>query len=576
MKRRTQFLPFALLLAACGAAPLAPKFAPPATPTEAQVAANIVAAEARSERPAIVALRADNGNLCAWDLEARLLWETAVRAKSAPLVVGDVVVLQEADAITVRDLATGKLHVELERDARLVGADAVGDAVALSLAHGQGSEGLTGEVVFLAGSDVRWAKSLPQAVGVPALVKHQVLVPWATQRLSVLSAADGSELSRWSFRNLMVGQALVDRGHVYVGQHGWLRVAGDLPDRQQGPVALLSPQKRALPGQPGMLRDGYAPVAAPDHASHKIRLDWRPSPDASTAVDSDAALFRYYSMAFGLVAQRDEVGWARTFDHDLVGGSVLGGGALLVDDQGTLRFVDAHGVTRLKRELGKKLRVATLRAGGFAPPANAPALEQPAASIYDQLLAAARSEDERLHPGRAFAIQQLGKLSDPGLTRELIALCAQKAGKPQPAQLAACDELGKRDGNANDILEALRQKASFLVGTSEPPVGALARAAGRMQLKQAAPLLLSHAEDPHTAVADLAPLFQALEALEVQAAIPQLERFVRLHHAEPAGSDLTPALSAAVSVLANLRAKAARGTLEQVASDALSLEPVRL
>ena len=48
-------------------------------------------------------------------------------------------------------------------------------------------------------------------------VKHQVLVPWAMQRLSVLSAADGSELARWSFRNLMVGQAAVEHGHVYVG-----------------------------------------------------------------------------------------------------------------------------------------------------------------------------------------------------------------------------------------------------------------------------------------------------------------------------------------------------------------------
>jgi hypothetical protein len=70
-------------------------------------------------------------------------------------------------------------------------------------------------------------------------------------------------------------------------------------------------------------------------------------------------------------------------------------------------------------------------------------------------------------------------------------------------------------------------------------------------------------------------LFRALEALAYQAALPQLERFVRLHHAEPAGSDLTQSLVTAVSVLGNLRAKTVRGTLEKVAADSLTLEPVR-
>jgi hypothetical protein len=575
MTSRSLGLPFALLLAACGAAPLAPKFAPPATPSQAQVAVNISQAEARTERPVVVALRADAPALCAWDLSGALLWEVAVEAKSAPLVVGNAVVLQEAGGITIRDLASGRARITLKRDGRLVGADAIDDAVVLSLAYSNAEAGPHAEVVFVVGDQLRWEKALPQAVGMPALVAHQVLVPWAQQRLSVLSAEDGTEIARWNFRNLMLGQVLVDRGRVYVGQHGLLRVDRDLPDHQEGPIKLLTPQRRALPGQPAMLRDGYAVVAAPENAAHKIKLDWRPSPAEEATVENDAAVFRFYRMVFGLSAQRDEVSWARTFEHDLVGSSMQAGGTFLVDDQGTLRFVDAQGATRLKRELGKKLQVATLRPGGFVPGANEPALEVPAAELHEQLLEAAQLDDDRLHPGRAFAIQQLAKLPEPSLTRELIALCSRKQGKSQPAQLSACEELGKREGNAQDILEGLRQKASFLEDTAEPPVGALARAAARMQLKQAAPLILSHAEDPHTAAADLVPLFQALEALEAQAAIPQLERFVRLHHAEPAGSDLAPALSAALSVLANLRAKNVRPTLEHIASDKLTLEPVR-
>jgi hypothetical protein len=96
-----------------------------------------------------------------------------------------------------------------------------------------------------------------------------------------------------------------------------------------------------------------------------------------------------------------------------------------------------------------------------------------------------------------------------------------------------------------------------------------------MQLKEAAPRILSHAEDPNTASSELAALFQALGTLEYQAAIPQLERFVRLHHAEPTGSDLAPALSTALSVLGSLRAKGARATLEQVSEDVLTLAPLQ-
>jgi len=52
------------------------------------------------------------------------------------------------------------------------------------------------------------------------LVSGYVLVPWATQRLSVLSARDGRELARWDFQHAVLGYAQVDRGRVFIGQHG--------------------------------------------------------------------------------------------------------------------------------------------------------------------------------------------------------------------------------------------------------------------------------------------------------------------------------------------------------------------
>ena len=81
--------------------------------------------------------------------------------------------------------------------------------------------------------------------------------------------------------------------------------------------------------------------------------------------------------------------------------------------------------------------------------------------------------------------------------------------------------------------------------------------------------------DPATQAADLAPIFRALEQLDQRNALPMLERFVRLHHAEPHGSDLSEALNAALAALGTLRARTARPTLEDVAQDELSEKAVR-
>ncbi len=574
-KRTSMILALTCLLAgsACGAGQLAPKFAPPETPTEAKVAENIARAAPREERAVAVGALADAPNLAAWDLRGGLLWELPVQVKSAPLVVGDAVVLREAAGVMVRDLATGAVRVKLGAG-ELVGADAVGDVVAISLAFKNDASSY-GVIALVAGDRVRWKKELSQPAGTPALVENQVLVPWGTQRLSVLSAQDGTELARWNFRNMVSGQALVDRGQVFVGQFGLLKVEKDLPAHQDGPLTLLTPAKRSLPGQPPLLRDGYAPIPEPDHASHRVKVEWRPGL-APASVEGDQVVFRYYRLAFGLAAQQDEVRWVRSFDHDLVGSATQPGGVFLADEQGVVRFVDPAGVTRFKLELKKRLRVLSLRPGTFAPVSESqPALESPEASLHDQLFAAATLDDDRLFPGRALAVSHLARTGDARVTAELIGLCTRKNGVGNLAQAAACDELGKREGNGPDILQALRQRGSFLEGTSAPPVGALAQAAARSKLKAAGPLLQARAEDPNTPASELVPLFQAIEALAYAPAIAQIERFVRLHHAEPAGSDLTPAIHAALEVLGKMRAKNSRFTLESVANDQLNLEPVR-
>jgi hypothetical protein len=86
---------------------------------------------------------------------------------------------------------------------------------------------------------------------------------------------------------------------------------------------------------------------------------------------------------------------------------------------------------------------------------------------------------------------------------------------------------------------------------------------------------VTHVEDPNTSARDLASAFLALERLGQRNAAPAIERFVRLHHAEPAGSELAPALASALHALGALKARPAKPTLEQVAQDGFSAAPVR-
>jgi hypothetical protein len=283
-------------------------------------------------------------------------------------------------------------------------------------------------------------------------------------------------------------------------------------------------------------------------------------------------------MLFALAAGSDDVRWVRIFDHDLVGSAIQPGGMFVADNAGMLRFIDNAGVTRIQRDLGRPLQTLTIRPGAWVPAASAETAakpgEAPAGSLREQLFAAAALEDDRLTAGRGFAIEHLARNDDAAVTANLIALCSA-AKSPQPLQLAACAYLSKRTSGGDSVIDAMRRHASFLENADPPPVGALAQAAAGMQLKKAGPLLVAHVEDPNTNARDLPVLFDALEKLNHRGASSAIERFVRLHHAEPEGSEAAPALYAALHAIGALRIKSARSSLQDIEGDALTPNSVR-
>jgi hypothetical protein len=579
MMRRASCLTLLLALAACGPHSFQSQFKAPEATNERVVLAEISAQKARDERPVAVGISGDGARLFAWDLSAGLLWERPIHAKSGPLVVADAIVMREQDGIVVRDLASGEVRVVVDEEGQLIGADGQGRALVIAIGYADNADPRA-RVVYVEGDSVKWKQPLKLPVGVPALAGRYVIVPWATQRVSVLAAQNGGvELARWHFAKTVVGHALVDHGHVYVGQHGLMRLDQQTIEHAAQASSVYAPAGRALPGQPPVMRDGYLPVPEPENAYHRVRSDWRVSAaDGPIAAENDLLVARFYRMLFALAAGSDDVRWVRTFDHDLVGSAIQPGGLFVADNAGMLRFIDNGGVTRMQRDLGRPLQMLAIRPGAWVPAPSTDAAakpgETPAGSLREQLFAAAALEDDRLTAGRGFAIEHLARNDEAAVTANLIALCSATKS-PAPLQLAACAYLSKRTSGGDSVIEAMRRHASFLEDADPPPVGALAQAAAGMQLKKAGPLLVAHVEDPNTSARDLPVLFDALEKLNHKGASSAIERFVRLHHAEPEGSEAAPALYAALHAIGTLRVKSARPSLQNIEGDALTPNGVR-
>jgi hypothetical protein len=578
--KRALFWICALAIAACATESFQPRFQAPSQPTQPLVLSELLKPRARHERPVVVGLTPDPMRLFAWDAQqSELLWEREVQATSAPLVAADAVVLQEHDSVVVRDLHSGAERARISDGGALVGADGEGSTLVLTLAYAD-DKAQPGGVMVIDRDSVRWKQRLGLPVGVAAIAGDYVSVPWATQRLSILRASDGLELSRSYFKQDVLGHVLVDSGVIYIGQLGLLPLTRELfeqPDRKHAPY---TPAKRTLPAQPAWLSDGYAPVPDPDNAQYRLQLTWRMAlGDSAVRSENDLLLLRFYRLLFGLEAGSDQVRWVRSFDHDLVAAAMQPGSALIVDSEGIVRALDPQGNTRTRVALGRQVRVASIRLGSWLPPvkpqfASEPPLEPIEGTLNQQLMAAASLADDRLGAARAYAATLLARSDEPEVTAQLIGLCGERKSS-ELLRAAACNELAARTRGDAAVLGALRVRASFLEGTEAPPVGPLAQAAAKMRLAQAGPLLVSHIEDPNTSLRDLVAVFAAVQTLQERSAAASVERFVRLHHAEPDGSELVPAVHAALQTMALLRLPAQRATLQDVASDALTPKTTR-
>ncbi|HEY2732885.1 MAG TPA: PQQ-binding-like beta-propeller repeat protein, partial [Polyangiales bacterium] len=537
------------------------------------LAQRIEAAPKREAAPIAVGVSSTR-QVYAYDLAARrVLWQVPAAPSFAPQLAGSAVVMQEGDRVIGLDLKTGATRFQFAAGGmHLVGADGAGDRCVVSLVSGQGTFAKS-RVVLLRGGARVWSRDVAFPAGVPALVGSVVLVPWSNQYLSGLDAESGDEFARLRVREGVISHAIVSDGQVYAGsQYGIGVLNHDIIATNLKTGPHYDAPKEELPGRPAFLRDAYStkPLPQPESAENRIRLTWQPELHGKTLELAGNNLYlTFYRFVFALDPNDLALHWVYTHDVDLVGARAERDGIVIGDAKGEVRYLSAQSGDTLWLEKNAPPSLAIEMPPDQSAIGSSVQHTIAATDIRKQLAAAAEDPDSRLVPVRLLAVDLLAKLSDPGATADLLALCEDDRTTIS-VRKAACNALRQRSTGNEYVLTALQRHAAYLEGTSAPPVGALAKAAAIEKESRATPLLLAHLRDPNTPTPGLAELITSLGQLRDASAAPALAEFLLLYHADPIDEHVARALELTPDVLVRLQGQAARATLSKVAEDPLS------
>jgi outer membrane protein assembly factor BamB len=535
---------------------------------------------------AFLALGGTKGpRLAAYDLSAsRLLWTQPADLKARVAVGADVLVYAAADALVARDVTTGaeRWRQPIAKDERLLGYTIDGRTAYLVVQEGgvhlHGGKASVRALDATTGS-ARWRHEVASGnVGAPVARGGLVAVPVQSQYVTLLDARDGEQLAQvLSNEEAATFVRALPEG-LFFGSAGVFRLA---PGTAAGSRKSNGYVRAKLPAfvRPVYWFDLYRPEQGDYSALDRNRILWR-----MTATDgggdarfrNDLALVHNYRFFFGFDARTGELKWA--YNHpgsEAVSSALVGDAVAFVTADGELGALDARtGARTFSAKLpGEVVRGATFDAEGWAPSGAA----QPTAPLADTLTAIVWDLDRRFWDVKMFAIEELARQPGHEVTAQLLKITEQEGLPPAVYQKAGEALVARKDGSAADLLaRVLATHADYADGKAAPAVEILARAAGAMQARAAAPALVMHLRRPETPPAAVTQIARALAAMGATDALPALRDFVTMYRADPLyDGDPTPLVAASEAMLA-LGGPGERQLLLYLAEEPHTVEPLRV
>lgn len=518
---------------------------------------------------AAIAVGVTRQGLVAIGLDGSGRWEHKTPLDARPAIAGQVVVGTGGGTLFALDAKSGTELWSLPDEGKsLVGAGDDGKLTVVSLGGEQSRRSIV-LAVDRSGHVVRRLYPRP-VIGTPAVVDGIAFLPWGEQYVSAIDLSSGQEAGRLLMRD-QVSRAMDIGGQLYFGQRVLVRFDSSIDKATAHQADRVELPQTKLPGAPEWYRDGTVVGGTRAGAHDNIRLYARPTgTEGQPRLAGDRFAATYYRIVIGLGADHGTVHWVRTLPDSALGGAAAESGFAVCDQNGNVWRIGADGSDAGKASLGAHLESCVVQAGdysvsgGKAPPA-----------LGEQIAQAVQLPGAGMVPIQRYLLDHLGRIKDPIVTKVLIDL-AQNPRTPPALLTDAKKLLAQRRTGKQYMLNALKRHYDYLSDVLRPPpVAPLADALAAMGVKEAAPLLAAHLNDPADSPQDIEHAAAALEKLATPDQYASLKTFFSLYRATADQKPLVNAVIAAGKALVRVGGSDGRKVVEEAVKDPLTMPDVR-
>jgi outer membrane protein assembly factor BamB len=482
--------------------------------------------------------------IVAYDLaSSSVMWKADADVKSRIWVGGDFIVGMEGKQLVARDQKTGSARWKRGISGTFVGASADRERAYVTWREGDGGK----PSWYIAGIDASSGNELWRApsdgeLGAPSAHAGIVLSPFLRQWLYLVDGASGKQLARLRGIDEQISMVRVTSRTTYFGSRRGVfaldarAASGKRSEATYGTTKIPGQLDRASYGV-----DLYDPVQVAYTAADRARVLWDSVPTDSGPMkfSSDRYAVHYFRYVFGFDLA-GQLAWAYSHPRvELVSSEHTGTAIVAVSTNGDIVALDPEtGAVRSRTNLGLGQQVvgATFDADGWSPAGQGEQVETVAA-----LVAIARDRDARFDRVKELAVAALAKQPGGEVTKELLAVLADKRA-PQRLKDTVVDMLAERRDPASlpVLTDQLATRASFIARTEVESLGPTAKAIASLggtkldgkEVARALAALQGHLDAPATQAPDLVMVIRAMAAIGGGAERPALASHLLLYHAD--------------------------------------------